>query len=607
MIEITTINFRNLEEVQHYIDTNQVGFENEGTFTRSLINLTETFSESEKQKLQAEIFALDFIVQNGEVRPAFTAPGEDGLSICYPSYEKFSDITYDYIHYRVKTTSNPLLKARYIQILWNSPRKKRELAKEAIDIYFECLQSKVFTIDQEFQNELLMDVFENGCVLALQLKYMVKEYLEYANQVLVSNETPDDVKLEVIEFLLKQMKIKARDLKYVEPIVREISDIYRQSEESYHQKRNVDNVGLELAKKCSLDLKDWYKRIGEDIEDFALGQIQDRAPWAAMGYLQEAIVHFKSAGLAEKVKEVEERYWQLKDRVELAKVPVSIEIPDPFRQYFELKTEALLNSGADNLFAYLCNASELFPTKESLEKRDRDNHFLNLVTTFKLDININVSKQPDEGEDLDNESLYQNYKQHLSIITLPLLNRVFLEGFKRNEITYEAWLKFVLENSWFGQPLEIRDSTGTKTQLRWIALLAQPVHYYFQCLEAILKDKQQVSFVMAIDSLTTKFEAALRDFARLSRVSTSISGKGGVMREMYIEELFIEPSVMNYFNEDDILFFKCVFVKNGLNLRNDVAHGFLRYQNYSINHMHLLICAFLRLGKYYLTPSENVL
>ena len=607
MIETTTTIFQNLEELQSYIDKNQIGFENEGSFTRSLKHLTQNFSDLDQEKLQAEIFVLDFIVEDGEAKPAFTAPGDNGLSFCYPAYEKFSEVTYNYINYRIRTTVNPLLKARYIQVLWNSPKKNRELAKEAIDIYLECLRSRNFDVNQEIQNELQMDVFKNGYSLALKLKYRADEYQEYADQLLFSSLVPDELKVEIIEFLLKQSKVKAQNLMHIEHIVREISDNYRNSNDSYYQKRNVNNVGLELAKRCGLNLKDWHRRIGEDIEEFGVNQIQDRAPWATMGFLQEAIVHYKNAGLSQKVKEVEEQYWKLKNSVELTNVPYSFELPEEFRQYFELKTEALLSSGADNLFAYLCHASELFPTKESLEKGDRKNHYLDVVTTYHLDININVSKQPEEGADLESDLLYQNYRNHLSILTLPLLKKVFFEGFKRNEITYEAWLKFILENSWFGQPLEIKDSAGTKTPLRWIALLAQPVHYYFQCLEVIIKDKRQVSFVMAIDSMTTKFEAALRDFARLSGISTSISGKGGTMREMYIEELFTEETIMKYFNEDDILFFKCVFVKNGLNLRNNIAHGFLRYQNYSIDHMHLLICAFLRLGKYYITPSTNSL
>ena len=104
---------------------------------------------------------------------------------------------------------------------------------------------------------------------------------------------------------------------------------------------------------------------------------------------------------------------------------------------------------------------------------------------------------------------------------------------------------------------------------------------------------------MPIDSLTLKFEGVLRDFAALIGVTTTITGKGNVLREKYIEELLVDKEIKKYFNEDDLLFFNYLFVsKDGMNLRNNIAHSFFKPNNYSFQIMHLLICAFMRIGKY---------
>ncbi|MDQ3842877.1 MAG: DUF4209 domain-containing protein [Bacteroidota bacterium] len=90
----------------------------------------------------------------------------------------------------------------------------------------------------------------------------------------------------------------------------------------------------------------------------------------------------------------------------------------------------------------------------------------------------------------------------------------------------------------------------------------------------------------------------LRDFARLIKANTIVNDKG-IMREMYIEELMAESKVQEYFNEDDLLFFRYLFTsKGGINIRNDIAHAFYRFEHYTFDKMVLVIMAILRLAKY---------
>jgi hypothetical protein len=119
-------------------------------------------------------------------------------------------------------------------------------------------------------------------------------------------------------------------------------------------------------------------------------------------------------------------------------------------------------------------------------------------------------------------------------------------------------------------------------------------------MESVTKSGNKFSnYIMPIDSLTLKFEGALRDFAGVIGVSTVLTGKNNQLREKYIEELLIDKQIQKCFDENDALYFNYLFVaKNGLNLRNKVAHSFLKPQHYSHQLIHLLICAFLRLGKY---------
>ena len=109
-----------------------------------------------------------------------------------------------------------------------------------------------------------------------------------------------------------------------------------------------------------------------------------------------------------------------------------------------------------------------------------------------------------------------------------------------------------------------------------------------------------------MDSIVLKFEGLIRDFARLLGLQTTILTKG-YMREMYIEELLEHHEIKKYFNENDLLFFKYLLTsKHGLNLRNNIAHAFLRFNQYQVNHMLLLIVVLLRLGKYTVQTEKQV-
>jgi hypothetical protein len=111
---------------------------------------------------------------------------------------------------------------------------------------------------------------------------------------------------------------------------------------------------------------------------------------------------------------------------------------------------------------------------------------------------------------------------------------------------------------------------------------------------------------MPIDSLTLKFEGVLRDFCGLINVSTTITGKGNVLREKYIEDMLADKEVKKYFDEEDLLFFNYLFIsKEGINLRNNIAHSYYKPHDYSLHKMHLLICAFLRIGKYRINIQEK--
>ena len=60
----------------------------------------------------------------------------------------------------------------------------------------------------------------------------------------------------------------------------------------------------------------------------------------------------------------------------------------------------------------------------------------------------------------------------------------------------------------------------------------------------------------------------------------------------------VEEPIIEFLGENNIVFLQYFFTTNGQNIRNNVAHAFYRFNNYSPIIMMLLICTFLKLGNF---------
>ncbi|MBK7764421.1 MAG: DUF4209 domain-containing protein [Bacteroidetes bacterium] len=95
-----------------------------------------------------------------------------------------------------------------------------------------------------------------------------------------------------------------------------------------------------------------------------------------------------------------------------------------------------------------------------------------------------------------------------------------------------------------------------------------------------MRTNKTTNYILSVDSLTMKFEGALRDFIRLCGGSTSIFKKDE-LQEQLLDELLENPITQNYFTVNDVELFKYTFTKKGKNLRNNVAHSFLDFSDYN--------------------------
>jgi hypothetical protein len=220
-----------------------------------------------------------------------------------------------------------------------------------------------------------------------------------------------------------------------------------------------------------------------------------------------------------------------------------------------------------------------------------------------FDINSNHKHLTEE--DIKNREQFRYYSLSYSLYVFPLFFKTIALALIYGKLNYQFVFNFLKEYSWYGQRFIMQNESKQKDDSNWLSLIAPGLYEFLSLTEAsFITDGNFVpNYILCIDSLTLKFEGALRDFIRLSGGSTT-NNKKGELREQLLEELLQNPEILKYFSDNDIMLFKYVFTNTGWNIRNNVAHCFYRFPDYSFEKATLIFFCLLRLGKYKLS-AEN--
>jgi len=270
--------------------------------------------------------------------------------------------------------------------------------------------------------------------------------------------------------------------------------------------------------------------------------------------------------------------------------------------YNKKRAEALCQKSSKYIFDYLVYAVEIFPTNEYINNKSKENWARELLyTKIEFDINKNISKRSKSENSLLNENKFEDYQFYMNFNTIPYLHYIFMEGIKQGKITFESIISYLKDNSWIGKPLNESNSCGEIRQYNWLHSIAPSLHYFFNELEpaVITEGLYNPSFILSIDSLSLKFEGILRDFAKRIEINT-VKTVREETREMFTEDILREgqDKLAKFFNDSELLLFHYIYTKQGINLRNDIAHCYFKHTyNYNVNQMYLLIVSLLKLGK----------
>lgn len=235
---------------------------------------------------------------------------------------------------------------------------------------------------------------------------------------------------------------------------------------------------------------------------------------------------------------------------------------------------------------------------KELTVKEYKNSLINIFTVTEFDENINYRKSPSLFSSDKMRFVY--FSIHYNTFVFPLLIKIFANGIINGKINYFSFYKSLKDNTWYGQRFEKRlAERDLDENTTWLSLFAPALYEYFAQIEMgfIMTGRQTPNYILCIDSLTLKFEGAMRDFIRLIGGNTSVE-KEGEFREQTLEQLLSNKTILENFSIEDITLFEYVFTNKGWNIRNNVAHCFYPYSSYSFEKATIVLLCILRLGRY---------
>jgi hypothetical protein len=589
---------------EFYSQLEQLTTINKWDLITEIIGLSEIYSGLWKENLLIERTVLSFTLKDGQLNQNFTGINKKGKEIYFPTITGCTKNAVRYLIERAQLTQNSNLIARYNHLLFEV-EKNQKYAIRAITAYKQLINQKTNNKSKENIIEPIQAVLR----LTEKIKFETKQLkTDLLNLVFNENLSVYD-RYFVVRDLIKSKIYKSSDFSFLPELT--LKWIAQTKDTDYFFIKYFLETAINVCMTNKLDTSIYYEKLAEN-EDTILKEHTEEKDFLRPKIYYNQMLYYKKAKNTEKYEEARKNYSAAKSVVELGLIPTSLSDEDINMIKCELdeNVKLIMKWNYNKILEYFANDSELFPDVPKISKSIKvefDGSFFRSITAVKFDTNSNI-KNLSEHEEFNTE-VYKSFLMHFNLSVIPVFKEVIMHGVINGKLSYPHVYKYLDNFTWFGQEFpknKMRIKQVSESSYKWINMLAPGLHNFLSQIEASVLTKSNnrySNWVLSTDSLTLKFEGAIRNFLFLSGESTSIL-KNNEAQEMNLEDLLYSDSIKRFFSENDLALFKLVFTSKGANIRNNVAHCFYYSDDYSFDKICKVFFCILRLSKYRFKQSN---
>ncbi|MGY6212293.1 DUF4209 domain-containing protein [Cytobacillus firmus] len=550
-------------------------------------------NDFKQEEMRKEILAFELSkdrTRKQRFREKYAGTTEQGEEWKYPDIDKdFSVEIIEYYKTRTNETCNPILKARYSDIVWEF-LKDFQFAKIAALSYLNCS-------DLYFEQEWDVDLQDSLCrALEIGLKVNNQElvitsisYFEKHIKGLSNNKRYRYI-IEISEVLTENYnKLKEIfDYNSMELILLEAIEFYKANvTDSFNLQRSFLEIVVELKKKQKNHEDALTTRI-------KIAEIyEDEAEWKAVHYnsghsvaatfYQHALNMYLDIGtMPEKAEELKLKIAannKLASESEYSTIGVPIEIP---KKAIDDYLEVFKSASSLQFFQIISIDQNLVPSWESALNHSEDQAkellFQNLFATRVQRGNI-VVKDIVEPEEKLLYNATQHFQLHYRFVTSMLLSEMF------------SLLK-KLHGDYKKEMLQFIKRTGIISESRFDIIKVGIDRYFAE------------DYISSSHILLFQIEGILRDVVGKLGLPT-FSYRNKEMRERMLSDLLDTLASFKGFDQD---FLKMISIfLNDItadNLRNDFAHGIANINVMNKENTELLLFVILKISSYEIKKEE---
>lgn len=503
-----------------------------------------------------------------------------------------------YCTQRLIETQNQHLLARYNHALLVMT-KNNLYANGAIEAYFKVVD--LYLEESKKDTQLAFEFLDTvKCLLQLCISYnkaKIDVLVAYLQKILDQNYSKK-LQTGVLGIFACERVFKAKDIQIMPD---KCLEIYNEIEDRNWKERALE-IGLMLSQRLNDNEK--IHIFAELLGDITLLDIQEYdGVNIAISHMneivfQKAITYYKLAKNEDKVRATTLRLEENRTHHQYPRIPIHTKADN--RELFvkslnQLVRETLEKSLLEILYP-ICrfNPSSLLITNEQIENlasKTDDYYYTSCFEAVSVDKWGN--KHPTTHKAVCIRDSFCIWFRQSTLLYIPILLCNCMKYKKQNINQFRG----VLKKSGLFVSIPVKRSGGY-VHIPLYDIVGKGLEDFIRQNNESFKDNSKADWRFSIDFLTPKFEFIIRSIASILDIPVVKTQKDGEVQFITLEKILSDPKLKDVFDDDDILLFKHTFTKDGMNVRNNVAHGLYLPEDYTQEIAVLVFLSVLRLCKY---------